>query len=239
MEELRRLKRSTYDDILVQLNKLQTKLESGVEVESKLYEGIQDNIDLLFKNVIEFFRGNEDCCESSQTMTKTLVGLIQSLANSNSELQKKLTEFKDKRQKLNHRNDANARLMEVKQSTIFIGKLITEIEKKVIKTVLGERHDPDIVTIEHMEKAIGQEAPYDVLSDSVRDRAKQVWKDEPICRKLKDRKLILFMNAARIRRNNAAHPPLDKAGYDRALASEQNPHHKQKYKELWKIYKQL
>ena len=31
MEELRRLKRSTYDDILVQLNKLQTKLESGVE----------------------------------------------------------------------------------------------------------------------------------------------------------------------------------------------------------------
>ena len=63
-------------------------------------------------------------------MTKTLVGLIQSLANSNSELQKKLTEFKDKRQKLNHRNDANARLMEVKQSTIFIGKLITEIEKK-------------------------------------------------------------------------------------------------------------
>ena len=226
-------------DISVQLNKLQTKLESGVEVESKFYEGIQDNIDLLFQNVIGFCKGKEDCCESSQTMIKKLVGLIQSLANSKSKVQKNLTEFEDKLQELKSR-DTNAQLTEAKQSTLFIGQLITEIEKKVIKTVLGERHDPDIVTIEHMEKAIGQEAPYkDVLSDKERKRANQVWKDEPIYLKLKDRKLILFMKEVRIRRNTTAHPPLDKAGYDRALASEQNPHHKQKCKELWKIYQQL
>ena len=234
MEELVPLKISTYANISDQLSELQTKLESGGKVEGKFYEGIQDNIDLLFQHVIGFFKGKEQCYERSQTMIKKLLKLIQLLANSNSEMKR---EFKENLERLSCRV-ADARLTEAKQSTLFMGQLITEIETKVIKKVLGEHHD-DIVTIEQMERAIEREGQYkSVLSDRERERAKRVWKDEQNRLKLNS-KLILFMNAVRRRRNIEAHPPVNKAGYDRALASEQDPHRKQKCQELWNIYQQL
>ena len=236
-----RPKVNTYGDISVQLNEVKTKLDSGVEVDDEFYDEIQRNIDILFEHLIGYFRrdtsNDNECYESSKTMTNKLFELIRSLSRKNSEAQMKLKEFAENLEKLNRR-DTNARLMEASRSTLFFGQLITEVNKRVVKRVLGEQHD-DIVTIEQMEKAIEQERPYkSALSDDERQSAKPNWAFQKARLKLND-KLIRFMMKEKGHRNTTAHPTINEAGYEQAISSMPDSPRKLLYKQLWNIHQQL